>query len=53
MPVNIVSTVIDGIVLFVTSPAFWLGCVGLLLIMLVVVPSSPFRTMKKDTKENE
>ncbi|CVG65291.1 MULTISPECIES: hypothetical protein [Serratia] len=48
MSANIMSTVIDGVASFLTSPVVWLGCAGLLLIMLVVLPASPLRTVKKE-----
>ncbi|MBJ2078285.1 hypothetical protein [Serratia ureilytica] len=48
MSANTMSTVIDGMALFLTSPVVWLGCAGLLLIMWVVLPASPLRTVKKE-----
>ncbi|HCM7495631.1 hypothetical protein [Klebsiella quasipneumoniae] len=37
MPENIVSTVIDGVVLFATSSVFWLAVAGWLVILTPVI----------------
>ncbi|STT68548.1 Uncharacterised protein [Klebsiella pneumoniae] len=53
MSVNIVSTVIDGLVLFVTSPVFWLAFVGWLVILSPAILRSKFSPLQKVNKKNE
>lgn len=51
--VIIVTTVIDGLVLFVTSPVFWLVVVGWLVILSPAILRSKFSQLKKVNKKNE
>lgn len=53
MSVNIASTVIGGLVLFVTSPVFWLAVVCLLVILSPAILRSKFSPLKKVNKKNE
>ncbi len=50
MPENIVSTVIDGVVLFVTSSVFWLAVAGWLVILTPVILRRKFSAKKKLTE---
>lgn len=53
MPVNIVSGVIDGIVLFLTSSVFWLAVVGWLVILTPVILRRKFSVQKKVNENDE
>ncbi len=50
MPENIVSTVIDRVVLFVTSSVFWLAVAGWLVILTPVILRRKFSAKKKLTE---
>lgn len=50
MTENIVSTVIDGVVLFVTSSVFWLAVAGWLVILTPVILRRKFSAKKKLTE---
>jgi integrase len=50
VPENIVSTVIDGVVLFVTSSVFWLAVAGWLVILTPVILRRKFSAKKKLTE---
>lgn len=50
MSVNIVSVITDGVVLFVTSPVFWLAVVGWLVILTPVICRRKFSAEKRLTK---
>lgn len=50
MPENIVSTVIDGVVLFATSSVFWLAVAGWLVILTPVILRRKFSAKKKLTE---
>jgi hypothetical protein len=47
VPENIVSTVIDGVVLFATSSVFWLAVAGWLVILTPVILRRKFSAKKK------
>lgn len=53
MPENIVSTVIDGVVLFVTSSVFWLAFAGWLVILTPVILRRKFSAKKKVNRNYE
>ena len=53
MPQNIVSTVIDGVVLFATSSVFWLAVAGWLVILTPVILRIKFSAKKKVKRNYE
>ncbi|HBY9727396.1 TPA: hypothetical protein MJA60_25810 [Klebsiella pneumoniae] len=53
VPENIVSTVIDGVVLFATSSVFWLAVAGWLVILTQVILRRKFSAKKKVNRNYE
>jgi hypothetical protein len=53
VPENIVSTVIDGVVLFATSSVFWLAVAGWLVILTPVILRIKFSAKKKVKRNYE